>query len=71
MSALDAVDCFSTGTWVPRMWVRLALPRFGGANHASGHNDQSGHSEVGPILDTSAVVCAKIEPAVACLLTNS
>ncbi len=32
MSAIDAVDGSSTGTWVPRMWVLLRLPRFGGAS---------------------------------------
>jgi len=45
-SAIDAVDGSSTGTWVPRMWVRLILPRFGGANHANGHNHRSRHCEV-------------------------
>ncbi len=29
------------------MWVLLMLPRFGGANHANGHNDRSRHCEVG------------------------
>ena len=28
------------------MWVLLRLPRFGGANHASGHNNRSRHREV-------------------------
>lgn len=40
-SAFDALDGSSTGTQVPRMWVLLVLPRFGGANHASGHNNRS------------------------------
>ena len=39
--AFDAVDGSSTGTWVPLMWVLLRLPRFGGANHASGHDYRS------------------------------
>jgi hypothetical protein len=25
---------------VPKKWVLLKLPRFGGANHANGHNDR-------------------------------
>src|SRR3977135_1653674 len=29
------------------MWVLLMLPRFGGANHASGHNNRSRYREVG------------------------
>ena len=41
MSAIDAVDGSSTGTRVPWMWVLLMLPRFGGANHASDHNNRS------------------------------
>src|SRR5690349_13021451 len=36
-SASDAVDGSSTGTLVPRRWVLVMLPRFGGANHANGH----------------------------------
>jgi hypothetical protein len=40
MAAFDAVDGSSTGRCVPRMWVLLKLPRFGGANHANGHNDR-------------------------------
>src|SRR3970040_2788983 len=47
MSASDAVDGSSTGTSVPRMWVLLMLPRFGGANHASGHDHRSRHRQVG------------------------
>jgi hypothetical protein len=31
MSVIDAVDGSSTGTRVPRKWVLLKLPRFGGA----------------------------------------
>jgi hypothetical protein len=41
MSAFDAVDGSSTGTEVPWMWVLLRPPRFGGAKHASGHDNWS------------------------------
>jgi hypothetical protein len=41
------VDGSSTGTRVPWMWVLLMLPRFGGANHASGHNHWSRYRQVG------------------------
>src|SRR3990170_4241567 len=47
MSAPDAVDGSFTGTSVPWMWVLLMLPRFGGANHANGHNHRSRHRQVG------------------------
>ena len=40
-SAFDAVDGSSTGTEVPWMWVLLRPPRFGGAKHASGHDNWS------------------------------
>ena len=40
-SAFDAVDGSSTGTEVQRMWVLLRPPRFGGAKHASGHDNWS------------------------------
>ena len=46
-SAHDAVDGSSTGTQVPLMWVLLELPRFGGANHASGYHHRSRHCQVG------------------------
>src|SRR4029079_3228730 len=46
-SAIDAVDGSSTGTQVPWMWVLLMLPRFGGANHANGHNHRSRYRKVG------------------------
>src|SRR5262249_36772724 len=57
LSAFDAVDGSSTGTEVPSMWALLRLPRFGGANHADGHDnggakaacERSGHLEVGEI----------------------
>jgi hypothetical protein len=39
-SAFDAVDGSSTGTEVPSMWALLRLPRFGGANHADGHDNR-------------------------------
>src|SRR5215472_14045119 len=39
-SAFDAVDGSSTGTRVPSTWSLLRLPRFGGAKHASGHNNR-------------------------------
>jgi hypothetical protein len=47
MSAVDAVDGSSTGTEVSWMWVLLRPPRFGGAKHASGHDNRSRHSQVG------------------------
>src|SRR3990172_2221648 len=47
MSAVDAVDGSFTGTSVPWMWVLLVLPRFGGPNHANGHNHRSRHRQVG------------------------
>src|SRR5215469_18134789 len=47
MSAADAVDGSSTGTEVPCMWVLLRPPRFGGAKHASGHDNRSRHRKVG------------------------
>src|SRR5262249_54488153 len=40
-SAFDAVDGSCTGTEVPWMWVLLRPPRFGGAKHASGHDNWS------------------------------
>src|SRR6201981_3912592 len=46
-SAPDAVDGSSTGTEVPSMWVLLRPPRFGGAKHASGHDNWSRHRQVG------------------------
>src|SRR4029079_12078751 len=46
MSALDAVDGSSTGTEVPWMWVLLRPPRFGGAKHASGHDNRSRYRQV-------------------------
>ena len=46
-SAFDAVDGSSTGTGVPRMRALIRPPRFGGANHASCHNNRSRHCEVG------------------------
>src|SRR5262249_58759069 len=47
MSASDAVDGSSTGTEVACMWVLLRPPRFGGAKHASGHDNRSRHRKVG------------------------
>jgi hypothetical protein len=47
MSAPDAVDGSSTGTEVPSMWALLMLPRFGGANHADGHDNWPRHRKVG------------------------
>src|SRR5262249_57438537 len=47
MSAFDAVDGSSTGTEVPWMWVLLRPPRFGGAKHASGHDNWSRYRSVG------------------------
>ncbi len=41
MSVLDAVDGSSTGTRVPKMGAPIRLPRFGGANHAYGHDNRS------------------------------
>ena len=41
MSESDAVDGSCTGTEVPCMWVLLRAPRFGGAKHASGHDNRS------------------------------
>src|SRR2546427_11656226 len=46
MSANDAVDGSSTGTEVPWMWVLLRPPRFGGATHASGHDNWSRYRQV-------------------------
>jgi hypothetical protein len=37
------------------MWVLLMLPRFGGANHANGHDHRSRHCEVGIFKCTDAV----------------
>src|SRR5438132_598664 len=46
MSGIDAVDGSSTGTEVPWMWVLLRPPRFGGATHASGHDNWSRYRQV-------------------------
>src|SRR5438309_1813362 len=46
-AACDAVDGSSTGTEVPWMWVLLKPPRFGGATHASGHDNRSRYREIG------------------------
>ena len=51
MSAIDAVDGSSTGTRVPKMWVLLRLPRFGGATHANGFDNWSHHG-----VDANGVV---------------
>jgi hypothetical protein len=40
------VDGSSTGTEVPWMWVLLRPPRFGGATHASGHDNWSRYRQV-------------------------
>src|SRR5262249_47370756 len=45
--AIAAVDGSSTGTEVPWMWVLSRPPRFGGAKHASGHDNWSRHRQVG------------------------
>src|SRR5437660_11210207 len=45
-SAVDAVDGSSTRTEVPWMWVLLRPPRFGGATHASGHDNWSRYRQV-------------------------
>src|SRR6266487_5467203 len=50
VSAFDAVDGSSTGTEVPWMWARLRPPRFGGANHASGHDNRSRYRQVWGVL---------------------
>src|SRR5262249_35240141 len=47
LSAFYAVDGCSTGTEVPSMWALLRLPRFGGANHADGHDNRPRHRKVG------------------------
>src|SRR5262249_33684308 len=46
-AGFDAVDGSSTGTEVPSMWALLRLPRFGGANHADGHDNRPRHCKVG------------------------
>ena len=45
MSVIDAVDGSSTGTEVPCMCA-LKAPPFGGAKHASGHDNRSRHRKV-------------------------
>src|ERR1700730_10356690 len=45
-SSFDAVDGSSTGTEVPWMWVLLRPPPFGGAKHASDHDNRSRHRQV-------------------------
>jgi hypothetical protein len=47
LSAFDAVDGSSTGTRVPRKWVLLKHPRFGGAKHANDYDNRFRHRQVG------------------------
>jgi transposase len=60
MSPFDAVDGSSTGTEVPSMWALLRLPRFGGANHADGHDNRPRHRKVG-FSNHNVIVCRKLK----------